>query len=318
MYTDSGLRIRKIKTRKDVLQIGELIENCFHPYLDPDGRRFVENLQQIGKEYRDHPFFSLFRSFDLLLKGFVSINPEGKIDGVVTLFPCNVEYSFGYLIANVCVAPESRHKGIATALMAFALRYAEKHHADTVYLQVREETPEAVRLYRKLNFTEDAYRTIWIRPKSDMQYPDEKVITFTEPNEQERTDFIHSFYKAYPEKILWNLNYVSDIFGMGALAKIKRHLRKLESQFYQIQNADHQTIGWAAWQKTNSFTDTLWLVPTEDCTGEEMTAALRKLGDLYADKKAVSINFEKGRFTEAFEKAGFHKQGNSIWMSKKL
>jgi len=61
-------------------------------------------------------------------------------------------------ILNVATAPFMRKRGIGTALMGEALRFAAKHHVRLVLLEVRRSNMEARRLYRRLGFADTNLR----------------------------------------------------------------------------------------------------------------------------------------------------------------
>jgi [ribosomal protein S18]-alanine N-acetyltransferase len=56
-------------------------------------------------------------------------------------------------VLNVATSPAERRRGIATALMLEALRYATDQRVRIVLLEVRRSNRAAIKLYRKLGFT---------------------------------------------------------------------------------------------------------------------------------------------------------------------
>lgn len=56
-------------------------------------------------------------------------------------------------VLNIATAPRMRRRGIATAMMNEALRYAASHRVRIVLLEVRRSNRAALRLYRQLGFT---------------------------------------------------------------------------------------------------------------------------------------------------------------------
>jgi [ribosomal protein S18]-alanine N-acetyltransferase len=84
----------------------------------------------------------------------------------------------GYLIArdvagsgevlNLAVAPESRRRGIARALLEAGLSALAARGADEVFLEVRESNVGAQELYRSLGFRAVGLRAGYYRhPKED-------------------------------------------------------------------------------------------------------------------------------------------------------
>lgn len=56
-------------------------------------------------------------------------------------------------VLNIATSMRLRRRGIATALMREALRYAASHHVRIILLEVRRSNRAALRLYRQLGFT---------------------------------------------------------------------------------------------------------------------------------------------------------------------
>ena len=76
---------------------------------------------------------------------------------------CEEQRIAGFLIAwhvadelhilNVATAPPLRRRGIATALMIEAMRYAASNRVRIILLEVRRSNRPAIQLYRRLGFT---------------------------------------------------------------------------------------------------------------------------------------------------------------------
>ena len=61
-------------------------------------------------------------------------------------------------VLNVCVVPESQGKGLGRYLMTHLLYLGRRHHADTIFLEVRSSNLVAIRLYQNLGFNEIGIR----------------------------------------------------------------------------------------------------------------------------------------------------------------
>ena len=58
------------------------------------------------------------------------------------------------MIANVATHPEYRGRGIARALTMTALDHARYHNAVATWLQVRDDNPDAIHIYKTCGFEE--------------------------------------------------------------------------------------------------------------------------------------------------------------------
>ena len=67
---------------------------------------------------------------------------------------CSIAYlaRHGTEIASLAVRPRYRQEGVATALLKTTIRKVRRSGAQAVWLMVRRENEEAIRLYRKLGF----------------------------------------------------------------------------------------------------------------------------------------------------------------------
>lgn len=318
MENNRDFHIRKIRPGQDYLSISNLIESCFHPYLDPDGKQFVNRLREIAQDGNQNRFLSFLNPMDLKLTGYVSLDDTGTINGNVTLFPSRMMGSLGYLVANVCVDEASRAQGIGTALMQRALTYAKNHHASRVYLQVRSETTGALAMYQKLGFETDAVRTTWIRPRGSPKFSTDGFFRTGVPNKKHQALFRQRLEEHYPPAVRWNLNESPSVFSFGLAAKLLRLFSNVDADFWEFQDYSSGLLGWIAWQRTENFTNTLWLVPAETCTDEQLVQMLRQTGDQYINIKPLLVNCAQGWRPQVFKEAGFYKHGTLYWMSKTL
>jgi ribosomal-protein-alanine N-acetyltransferase len=52
-----------------------------------------------------------------------------------------------FTLMDICVAPDFQGQGIAKQLLAAFIEYGEKHHAENLFLEVRETNTRAIALY---------------------------------------------------------------------------------------------------------------------------------------------------------------------------
>ncbi len=61
-------------------------------------------------------------------------------------------------ILNLCIHPQYQGQGLGLALMEHLLRLARRHHANTMFLEVRPSNVAACALYERLGFNEVGLR----------------------------------------------------------------------------------------------------------------------------------------------------------------
>lgn len=98
------------------------------------------------QHYNSHPNAFLVAENDGTVNGYAMCRVEYGLS--------NVRYSLarkGHII-SVAVLPHVRRKGIASALVARALKALKDYGASEAYLEVRTSNAEAVELYRRMGF----------------------------------------------------------------------------------------------------------------------------------------------------------------------
>ncbi|MEI8605753.1 ribosomal protein S18-alanine N-acetyltransferase [Pseudoalteromonas sp. B160] len=71
-----------------------------------------------------------------------------------------------FTLMDICVAPDFQGLGIAKQLLAAFIEYGEKHHAENLFLEVRETNTRAIALYEQAGFSEMSVRKNYY-PSSD-------------------------------------------------------------------------------------------------------------------------------------------------------
>ncbi|MBB1302050.1 MULTISPECIES: ribosomal protein S18-alanine N-acetyltransferase [Pseudoalteromonas] len=71
-----------------------------------------------------------------------------------------------FTLMDICVAPDFQGQGIAKQLLAAFIEYGEKHHAENLFLEVRETNTRAIALYEQAGFSEMSVRKNYY-PSSD-------------------------------------------------------------------------------------------------------------------------------------------------------
>ncbi len=150
---------------RDLYQIAELVELCFGTRLDASGRAAVREMKMLA---RLGPLFWLLALLDRLFmfglgQGYIW-REAGRVVGNVSLYRGGVhpELGPGWLIANVAVHPDYRHRGIARKLMNAAMADIRRRRDRWVMLQVEADNEPALRLYRDLNYQAYEILSQWV------------------------------------------------------------------------------------------------------------------------------------------------------------
>jgi ribosomal protein S18 acetylase RimI-like enzyme len=155
----SGLR--PMEPARDLAGVARLIQAAFADDLDRSGRaalREMHSMSRLGPLlwWLDHAS----AEFSDLLSGFVWVE-GGQIVGNVTISRV-APGSYRWVISNVAVAGPYRGRGIARALMDAALELVREWGGKVIVLQVRDDNPSALHIYRTMGFY-DVFGTTYLR-----------------------------------------------------------------------------------------------------------------------------------------------------------
>lgn len=310
--------IREINVQTDLRPIADLINASFQEFIDPDGQQFIDRLIELSSRVKNRFLGGFLTAFEFSLLGYVAVSEEQKIIGTAHLFPTTTHAGAGYLIANVCVEQKFRNQGIAGALLQHCERFAQHRYIRNLYLHARLETPQAIHFYLKRGFTQNAFRTSWIRPGGQKPFHVQSVLRIGGPKWQERKLFHHQFAASYPKELLWNLNYRTDLFSLNPFDRIINFLNGSSANFHRISDPLNRPICWLIRQPLDSFADTLWFIPNENALPEELGESLQLISNRYQGSKPLMVNCEADTHADSFSRAGFSRHNRLIWMSKKL
>jgi len=124
----------------------------------PDDLQSVMQINRVclPENYTDFFFIDLHQRFP---ETFIVADDEGKIGGYIM---CRIEvglsnFGLGGLvrkghIVSIAVLPQSRHKGMASAVIKLALEGMVYYKAKQGFLEVRVTNEPAIALYKKLGF----------------------------------------------------------------------------------------------------------------------------------------------------------------------
>ena len=130
-------------------------ENDAESWTDSDTHNPLS--QRLLREYIESTTGNIFKDGQLRL----IIEDEGVTAGCVDLFDLDVRSRKAAM--GLYIAPEMRGKGLAKSAVAWMLSYArETLHLHQLYAIIRETNSACCKIYRDLNFREDAVLREWV------------------------------------------------------------------------------------------------------------------------------------------------------------
>lgn len=312
--------IRHFDLTRDLDPVADLIELCFPIHSDPDGQSYVNQMRKTAREMRLMGWLSgLSDQYPLKNSGFVW-EEHGQIIGNLSLIPLQKEGRKVHLIANVAVRPDHRRRGIARKLTQRALRSLHQQGETQVWLQVRDDNPPAVSLYRSLGFTEQAIRTTWrVRPCDlihlcQPQKPSFNVQRLLHREWSSQRAWLEA---AYPTSVRWQLPLNLHRFSPGILPWVTNFLEGVSIKHWTVKKKG-ELQGVITWQKSDTYADNLWLAFPIDREAESLPESLAQVLRQLAKKHPVSIDYPKGRCAEELAGLGFKEFRSLIWMVSRL
>lgn len=311
-------QLRPLNILRDLPAVASLVESCFVDTLDDDGRRYIQQMRNSG---RDNAFLrwasQVAETASLPLSGFVW-EENGEIIGNVSLIPFRHKRRKYYLIANVAVSPNQRRRGIGRLLTMAAIQRAGEKHADEIWLHVRDDNPGAIRLYTDLGFREQARRTCWrlaLDPAAASPAPDLPVSRRKGRDWPRQEEYLR---RIYPDQLGWYQSPPWRSFRPGLLSLLERFFLENEIRHWVIRRGEAFTS--LTWTPSGGY-DRLWaaLPPTGADESPTVGEALRSLllharRELASWRRGLALDFPFGEYAEAIQSAGFHLHRTLIWM----
>jgi ribosomal protein S18 acetylase RimI-like enzyme len=300
--------LRPLNVLRDMPQVADLIELCFHKSMDRDGENYVREMRRAGRE--QSWMRSMENASSMPLTGFVW-EQDGKIIGNASLIVFRRPRKKIYMLANVAAHPDHRHRGIGRAVTEKAVAHAREHGADELWLNVRDDNPDAIDLYLDLGFREHSRRTQWqssdpptspnlngfqIAPRQPRFWSMQLAwLEQNHPNEL-------AWYRAWNFKGLapglWNWLY---------LLFVDLNLR----QWAALRGDSLQAV--LAWTPNGSRYEPLWLALGADSAPEAATRLLVQARRELGQRKFV-LDHPVGPADESIRAAGFVPQRTLVWM----
>lgn len=310
--------IRRIDARRDLLSVAELIEICFSNQMDHDGIEYIRQIRRAAQNQSGLRWTQgSHESLSIPLDGYVWIE-KGRIVGNLTLIPFLTGGKWRYLIANVAVHPDYRGRGIGKKLTEKALEHIRDHMAHAAWLQVRDDNPIAIHLYRELGFQERTRRDTWIcEPDSHstgLIPPTIQVDSRRNSDWENQEKWLRAIY---PPTVTWNLPV--------RIASYKPDFWHELIHWMNGDRIDHwaarrgsQLLGLATLELTSRSSDNLWLAVDPEQEDLAVQALLAQIRKSFSAFHTLSANYPAHHAVQAFQSAGFKRLNTLIWMEVKF
>ncbi|MCW5874634.1 MAG: GNAT family N-acetyltransferase [Anaerolineales bacterium] len=299
--------LRPFDVRRDLLAVADLVELCFAPTLDSDGRQYILQMRQAARAGRWLP--AQPAGLDAPLMGMVWIE-DGVLVGNLSLIP---QYRGGktrYLIANVAVHPKYQGRGIARQLTLAALQDVRNRGRHETWLQVEHKNSIAVNLYSHIGFTEQMRRTSW------RARPPEAATRHVGVRQRHKVDWeqqVAWLDAIYPEAMRWQLPLHMSTLEPGLKGGLQRIFGQQRTlQWAAEQGGDLQAV--LTWQSSSLGADRLWLAADPNDAQLPMASLLAAASRELDPDRMLALNYPAGHATEALQAAGFTDLRTLIWM----
>ncbi len=264
--------IREMDIRYDLDEVANLIETCFSSTMDEDGFSYLRQMRRSAVEARRMSWMtSLMDENPLPIAGLVWVE-DRKIIANLSLIPMEKDRQRIYLIANVAVLPEFRGRSISKKLTLAAMQYMQDQKIKSAWLQVRDDNPAAIQLYRETGFIEKARRITWHAQAERAPFePDEGFrITPTYPADWE-TQY-RMLLRSYHQEVIWNLPVNLTALKPSWRNQLSKIIYGERIRSYAIRRGD-EFLGAISWETARTWADNCWVA----CDASNQDLVLRNL-----------------------------------------
>jgi len=306
-------QIRSLNVLRDLPAIADLVELCFHSTMDQEGQQYIRQMRRASRE--DH-FLQWIQAgietTSMPMTGYVWDDGD-RIIGNISIVPFHGKGKRIYLLANVAVHPEYRCRGIARALTQQAMNYARERHAQSIWLQVRDDNPIALKLYYSMGFQEQTSRTTW-QTTSDSPIQDNDGGVTISPRFSRFWLTQHTWLRQlYPDEITWYHTPDWETFGTGIKYWFYRLFIGYDVHQWAAQrNGNLQGV--VSWFFTTREYDPLWLAVAPEVENSTVTALLLHARKHLTKGRSLSLDFPAGKNCDAIASAGFNPRRTLVWM----
>jgi predicted N-acetyltransferase YhbS len=301
--------LRHVDMSRDLRAVADLVELCFAKTLDADGQRYIHQMRAAARNPR---IMAVADRATTALHGFVW-EEDNKIVGNLSLMPVLAEGRRSYFLANVAVHPDYRRRGIAHSLTKAALEFTSQKGISSVWLQVNEENPGAIQLYRDFGFKERTRRTTW---HSSPYIPSVKLPTSIAVGPRRSEDWRTQrqwLEHVYPQELRWHFPIHIGLLRPGLLGAVNRIFSERNiRQWSATQKGD--LIGTLSWQSSYSQADWLWLAASPQHQELAVIGLLPHAQKFLPKRRVLALNYPAEIAVSAFETVGFHPHQTLLWM----
>lgn len=301
---------RPLNILRDLPGVADLIELCFAPTIDAEGRSYVEQMRRNGRDSNFIGWASkVIDSTSLPLSGFVW-EDGGKIVGNASLIPFTQNGRKIYLIANVATHPDYRRHGIARILTDAAMRRAREKRAASIWLHVRAESTGALALYHELGFQARARRTSWQTSPGTAIPGDLRVEKSPWRDWPLQRAWLE---RAYPASLGWYNPMNWSIFRPGPLYALYRFMADINVSQWSVYRND-VLQGVVTCMRSFGQPDYLWAAFPEQPDLDAITNLLLYARRALGQTSNMVFEYPVGIADEAIRASGFLPQRTLIWM----
>lgn len=260
--------------------LADLMEVCFAHEMDHGGRSTVREMRWLahfGPALRLLALLGLeTRPWDL---GFVWAE-RGRVLGSVSTH--RAAQPATWLIANVAVLPDHRRRGLALALMRATLDLIADRGGTNAILQVDDDNPGAIELYRRMGFTHETTRTLWACPARAVAPPlAASPFTYRLRARGEWADQFALAQQVRPHGLAWNHTLRAADFAPGLWARLDGFLAA-QTEEHWVAVEDKKIIGSLTLRGRAGESQPMVLLTHPDYRGQVerplLTRGLRRLG----------------------------------------
>jgi ribosomal protein S18 acetylase RimI-like enzyme len=310
-------RLRPVDVRKDLDDIANLIETCFSPTMDEDGRAYLRQLRKSAEDARRLSWaVGLAEENIIPISGFVWVE-DNQLIGNLTLIPLQKQGKTVHLIANVAVLPQFRRRGIGYHLTQAAIDHVREKKNGTIWLQVRDDNQAAEQLYRGLGFEERSRRTTWHNLTGDPEPDHSSDIEITSCWPSDWNTQVSLLEQIYPQSVSWNLPVNFQKFKPSFLSQFSSLIMGEYHRNWAVRKKG-QLLGTLTWEAARTWADNLWV----GCKPQDQEIVLNHLlphaMSVLNRTQPQAINYPAGEAESIFLRYGFHKHLTLIWMELNL
>ena len=309
--------LRRLDMRRDMEKVADLVELCFIDTLDPEGKQYLKDMRKAAQSTAVFGWASsMIDQVPMLPSGYVW-EEDGRLVGNLSMIPINLQGKRGYMIANVATHPEYRGRGIAKSLTIAALDHARYHNAASAWLQVRDDNPGAIHIYKTSGFIECLQRTNWYSGPSFEEVVTVAGIEIFKRRKEHWIQHRDWLKRLYPSTLEWNIPFDWNLFRMDILGEIYRFLMLENLQHWSVMhNSELKAV--LSWRHGSGYTDPLWLAIPEHVDEEAIQAVFSIARQRIGQLQPLSLNFPAGVAVDVLRQAGFYPHQTLIWMEYKL